>query len=402
MSVNRMSTMRYGAHANINDLTSTPGTLIFLKPDDIQGLKPGERNKIEEPVIDEFNYNNRSLPGNQNLEARQFSIEARGAAGTGVEALASATSIALGKLLESVFGNVTDASSTGSTVSSATTTAVTVASGTNYANGMICMFNVGGGILEARRITVSGNVLTVDRPLSAAPAASTQVWRSVRYQAATDAPMRIPIYIDAELRNVWRNILFGCTPAACSLSIANGERAIWTFSFVPNKFDATQANANPSVTLPSDGSTIKGTNSQLWIGDTGFMVRDVSVEFGITHTPREAQYLGSEGIYAGTVDMQDPIISATVYQYGTVQAITGGIQQNTGTVTAENLKDGGAKDVFLQVGMTRGAWMAVHMSGADCISAENVPANNVPAIKLQFKASRIAGSNNYPCAVAIG
>ncbi len=405
MTLGRVSIVRYGAHSSINDFTSTPGTLIFIEPESIDSFAPRGYNKLEREQIDVFNYRKLAINGAQDISEFGFDIEALGVAGTGVEALTNATGVNIGPILASMFGTVTDAASTGSTVASSTTTAVTVASGTNYANGMFCSFEVNAdGTREVRQITVSGNVLTVDRALTAAATTSSQVWRTIRYQASPDIPMRTPLYFDVEQKSTWRNIMYGCIPSAASLKIPEGERAMWSFSFMPNSWDGNEAVATPTVTLPTVGSNIVGLTSSMVI-NTGsplsFMVRDLEIDFGITVAERVAQVAGGQGRYGVAITRQDPTIKCKVYMTGS-QSVTGGIAYTGTALDFQDLIAGAGLDILWQIGQARGAFGAARMASADCIKATPINVDGLAMVDCEFKASRIAGSSNYPFNFALG
>jgi hypothetical protein len=406
MTLARASTLRYGAHSGINDFTSTPGTLIFLEPESIDAFAPRSYNKLERNQIDAFNYRKLALNGAQKIDEFSFDCEAMGIAGTGVEALANATGCNIGPILASVFGSVTDASSTGSTVSSSTTTAVTVASGTNYAVGQFvsCQVNA-DGTREVRQIaSISTNVLTLDRALSAAAVTSSQVWRSIRYQATPDVPMRTPLYFDAEQRGTWRNIMLGCIPSSAVLKVPEGERAMWTLGFMPNSWDGDEALATPSVTLPTSGSPIIGLTSSITI-NTGspvsFMVRDLEVDLGITVAEKKAQYAGGNGRYGVAVMRQDPKIKCKLYMTGS-QTVTGGIAISGTALDFQDLIAGGGLDVLLQIGQARGAWGAARMVNADCTVSNVTNVDGLAMVECEFTSSRPASGNGYPFQFALG
>lgn len=401
MTISRQAFVQCGDHASVNDFSTAASSMIFIQPRNIDNMGPRDYMRLDREIVDPLNYAALGVLGPRDISAFSFDKDLRGVSGSGVEALTAATMTEDGVLLKAIFGSQTNVTGTGTTAVAAgsTTTIVNVTSGTNYTSGMPVAFLVDStlGTYEVRYPTVSGNVLTCERALSAIPVNGSNVLRLIRYQAAPDVPMRTPVYFDVEDESA-RVQWFGCIPSAASIKFDNGGKATLSSTWMPNDWSYTHTQANPTFAAPTAGSVIVGQTGSLWINAEKFYIVDAEIDAGLQTAPRNA--IADQGRRGVAVVGQDPVMKCKVFANGT-NSLTGGMAFGGATIDMADLQLGTAVDVSMQVDSRRGAICNGRMPSAD-VKAKRIVQNGLVMIELEFRACRISGSNNYPFSFSIG
>ena len=399
--LDRAQFVQVGIHASVTDVTSLPGTLVALEPDEMDAM-PRDLERIERDLMrgDALDYS--SILGTKGLEEIPISLPMRGIATNDGGALDAQTELDCGLMLDSLFGASTDKSGAATTITGDTgsTGTLTVTSGTNLANGGGVLFMDGNGDYIAREIASGGGTgtLVMDRDhTDGAPGSDNVPYGSCYWTLAPLTADHTHLFIRG-IGTGWERSYFGCI-GQLSLEVREKLPVRFNSRWLPNNW--TDTTVGPSFSAPTAGNYIMGINSRLWIGADAdaILVKSVNVNFGYTIAPRES-ISGVNGQVGYIVTRKQPVIEGLAYlgsnglSFGEVADSSGNISVNriqgltNSSGSAANAGEAASTyDIGLQVGARPGGTMYVRVPAGE-FSGRVVKEGGIEMIRFQIKPRR--------------
>lgn len=381
----RLMSLYFGKHSSATDFSATPGTVYALRPDEGGGFLPLDYERLERNLIASDGKEYTDVIGAKMLDAQALTIPLSGINGSDGTAHDHLTDCEVGAMLDVIFGAAaSDPTSTAVTASAITDDALTV-SGTTIADGEVIAYNNGTEYV-ADIVTAGGGTtdLTVARNGSGSPTGTVlrgSVWT---LQSAT--PQHVHGYFRSEGEN-WRRDWFGCMS---SLTLNMPERQIVQMqtSWQPTDWSDV-AEANPAFAEPAAGEYIVNVDASVWIGDTEFTARNLSLDLGYEVVARTTPK-GPNGVNGYLVRRKRPILRGSLYFGTNADEISDGAS----TPSLADLTSGAAttRDVAVQIGRTAEKILYVRIPAAQ-FSARMEPQDGFAALSFEAKAKRPASGS---------
>jgi hypothetical protein len=377
--VARLSTLRYGLHANNATFTGTPSLVPLRLTDDGASFLPRNRTPIPRALRSLSGRRYSHIRGVQDLADITVATEFRGVNNnTGGAVTDWEAKTEQGYLLASLFGAVAPATTgvaptvagSGHTPASGILTVV----GTTTANGQVIGFATSDGF-EVGRIASGGGTttLTLDHPYSGTPTTSATVFRAAVYSVNDAVTHHVHSMFSAEGED-WRRDYFGCTPMSMALALPSAGLVGMTSVFSPTSF-ADVAEGNPAHAEPTSGSPIVVDLARMWFAGTNVVARDIAISYSTAASMRTASTRtnGKLGGVCSTGDGKTFTIEFSVYVGDAT--IAGELQDSTGTPSLNALLGDSdtsgtvstTRKVSLQFGSGVGACGYAYLPEADCV-----------------------------------
>ena len=381
MSLMRLMDLQVGLHTDVNDFTSTPGTLRRIQ------LMGGADSLLARPQM-ALNRNDMAsrdgrgfldLYGPIGLDPCSPSTEFKGVSantGAAVTATGWLDKLEQGELLVSMLGAdfVATASAAPTVAAAGHTTTTLVCVGTAPVAGQAVLFQTSAGPVVRFVISVATLTATLDRAYSGTPTNASTVIRGAVIPWSPSVVNHRHLYFKAEMPDALVEF-FGASPVSWGLTIPNGGKLQSAWVFAPSNVVGPAAPVSPTPTPAAAGTPAVGINTELWIGSERFLVDDLSVAYANGNEDR-----GSPGTPAGKLgglagEKRGAFtISATVRNETRSRE---GVQRATGTENLTTLLGTASgsgvlstsRDVLLVVGRAAGAAIALRMPDANVTGA---------------------------------
>jgi hypothetical protein len=400
--IQRMMHVQAGVASSATDLTTVP-TMSSIEVIEAS-VHPRDTMRLDRDLMRGDNMRHASLIGPKNLDEINLSMLMRGVSTNDGGALDPEDDTELGELFTSIFGVAGIAQSGAATTISGDTGASSIlalTSGTNHLAGGGELFMDGNGDYIAREIvSVNSNDLTLDRTWTdGAPGSDAVPYRSVYWTLPAGTVQHLPTWIRGISTN-WERTYAACTCTGCTIEVPEGGPVRVNTRWAPNDWSDTAVA--PSFSAQTAGDYVVGLNSALYVGNSKLLVRNASLDLGLTAVPRTT-INGTNGIHGHLVTRKEPVLNATIYfggsglTFGEVVDTGGGATdfdlnkivglENAAGTTLQKGQASATYDVALQVGAGPGRTMYVRIPAAEIRGRMEVD-NGIEVVRLQIIATR--------------
>lgn len=376
----RFHLLRWGAHSNNTDFTSTPGTLTFVRPTNDPLIRVGY------DYIDRTGYqtpNGMNLPdlrGKQSVGLPDVQIELEGLSGGGAGdgTASSSLSHTVAQLLANLCGSSLG-TATGDTLnaSDAGTGTSVIADGawpTVPVQGRAWLIEgTTSGKLVARTTdsavsttNVSNDTITIERALTTdTGAADTAAEGTVAYGGRTinldpDDYNVTHFFLQSELDNSERKF-FGCV-ANWQLLFPRGDVAKVNLTGIQCTSWEDVAESGATYSAPTTGNPIITLDANLWIGSTLYQGFDFAFDAGLAFEPRASDG-GPNGHWGFVRTGAKPVLTGKL-RHGALTGPAEATDALLSTWRGANDYSADTFDVSLQVGRVAGAAVYIRIPKA--------------------------------------
>lgn len=387
----RVRLLKFGKHANAQDVQTDPSTTYFLEPRNGFAITTDQQS-VERDLVRGDNQNYSALNGVK-ATGINFDLEARGidgGAGVGVGS-AYLTKSQVGSILDCVCGASGTQNTGGETAaagSSGTTVEIDTASEPNLA---MLVAGADSGQLQGRVITAGfgTTTVTINQPLVDAtgdtPALEDAADSSTAYAAATwyldaDNANHVHAWFEAEGDSFARKF-YGCMSNA-KLAIESGGLCLWNFEFQGTNW--LDSAGGLTFSAQDAGAPIVGLDVKMMIGDDltspngRWDLIEGAVDFGMSMSPK-ASLDADNGLSGFKVLGFNPTITAKFYFD---EDLFNGLQQET------------TREITLQVGETAGSAFLFRMGAADARDVKHTVTDGIETIDCVFHGTRTGSTAN--------
>ena len=354
--------IRGGLHASNADWTTAPSSPSFLNIEEMSGLAPRDRTRIETTTMRGDGRKTASIVGPQALDAIDLTFRLQGMNGNTGGAVASATASPVSNMLTAIFGNAaTDPSgaSTNATAGVGSVNTLTVTSGTNIPNGSIIAFRNTAGKWFFRRVVSGGGTtsLTLDQPYDGSALTSgNTVYRAPVWALDPATVDHTHFGFDVESFEggslAWRRRFIGAMSSA-QFDFPEGANAKVSTSWQFTTMAVDNSASGVTYSAPTAGNDVVNVSGELRIGGQVAYCTSLKVDLGSNIQPRKAMD-GPNGVLGCVVAGKRPVITCDIL----LGSLSGQMQDNSGTVTQRTLQEaastGGVLNLTQGVGIMVG------------------------------------------------